>query len=97
MHASGLTLLLAFTFTTSWELSGGRFWAVHWVGGHQSREVMESLATLVTLCGQISKLWPAAKRVAVEAGVVMSRLFAAACVQPTLKWRLLTLYVSISW
>lgn len=87
MHASGLTLVLAFTFTTGWELSGGRFWAVHWVGGDPSREVMESLATQWLLCaGRFQSS-------AVEAGVVMSRLFAAAPVQQTLKW----LCVFVSW
>lgn len=81
MHASGLTPVLAFTFTTGWEL----FWRTVLgcaLGGRRSVTGGDGVVSdaVVTLCGQISKFWPAAKRVTVEAGVVMSRLFAAASV-----------------
>lgn len=77
---SGLSLVLAFNFVTGQELFGGWFWAVHRVGGNQSREAMESLATQWLLCAgryQSSGLQrndAAVPRVTVGTAVVMSCL-----------------------
>lgn len=76
MHASGLTCV-GFHFCHG----SGIVWRTVLgcaLGGRRSVTGGDLVLsdTVVALCGQISKIWPAAKRVTVEAGVVMSQLFA---------------------
>lgn len=86
-HAQAWLLFRLFTFVTGQELFRGWFWAVHRVGGDQSREAMESLATQWLLCAgryQSSGLQrndTVVPWVTVATAVVTSRLFAATSVR----------------